>query len=588
MATQRIESGRVQMASVGGVPMQQITPRQIDYTTAANIQARGANQLSQVIDRMSQTAFQVAGELSKQAAMEDVANTPLTPEQLEAAKNGDMSQLGIGGSRLNIYDATVRKARSFELASAFDTEAKAEVVKILSDVENGGATSEQTAQKLNTMTNGFTQSLAQVDPDAALKFKASMGVYANTVMAEAHKSEMKRAKEKQGLLLESNFTNTMKLLMPTLEQGFYVDANGQEQPIEPVLEVLRKNVSDSAFAAGGLPMAKEYLAKFDKEVKDGKINVATKILLTEEYMRDPSIGMERVLAGDFGRFSPVWMMMDEDDKKAVRDNYASAIKARKEGIELSLGNSQRQGDQILRQIYLAPNVASMNQLFTQLNGLPVSPSTISQARSFIRTMSTEGRATDDLAAFGRVTQRIALGVATQEEIISGPFSNATKRTLIGQQSNPGNAINAGISRINSAVNIQSADLPPEFADAATRELAVRTRSELSQQLYDFARTPDEKGMLPNNTALEAKSKALALQAKTNMSSAFTTVANTNRSTAVLMLKELQGVDLNDDAAVAAAFAKATARKANPTNITAARSAVENYRKNIKQSGEGSK
>jgi hypothetical protein len=111
---------------------------------------------------------------------------------------------------------------------------------------------------------------------------------------------------------------------------------------------------------------------------------------------------------------------------------------------------------------------------------------------------------------------------------------------------------------------------------------------LSQQLYDFARTPDEKGMLPNNTALEAKSKALALQAKTNMSSAFTTVANTNRSTAVLMLKELQGVDLNDDAAVSAAFAKATARKANPTNITAARSAVENFRKNIKQSGEGSK
>lgn len=67
------------MAGVGGVPMQQITPRQIDYTTAANIQARGANQLAQVIDRMSQNAFQMAGELSKQAAMEDVANTPLTP-----------------------------------------------------------------------------------------------------------------------------------------------------------------------------------------------------------------------------------------------------------------------------------------------------------------------------------------------------------------------------------------------------------------------------------------------------------------------------------------------------------------------------
>jgi hypothetical protein len=55
-----------------------------------------------------------------------------------------------------------------------------------------------------------------------------------------------------------------------------------------------------------------------------------------------------------------------------------------------------------------------------------------------------------------------------------------------------------------------------------------------------------------------------------------------------MLPALNGVDLTDEAAVSAVFAAATAKKANPTNITSARIAVENYRKNIKQSGEGSK
>jgi hypothetical protein len=340
MATQRIESGRVQMAGVGGVPMQQITPRQIDYTTAANIQARGANQLAQVIDRMSQTAFQVAGELSKQAAMEDVANTPLTPEQLEAAKNGDMSQLGIGGSRLNIYDATVRKARSFELASAFDTEAKAEVVKILSDIENGGATSEQAANKLNTMTRGFSQSLAKVDGDAALKFAASMGVYANTVMAEAYKSEQKRAKEKQALLLESNFSNTMKLVEPALAQGFYVDANG-EQPIEPLLEVYRKNISDSAFAAGGLPLANQYLVKFDAAVAEAKVNAATKVALGDEYMADPVLGLQRLMKGELGRMSGVFMMMPQDDKGKVIANYMVAINQRDSAEKTALEDQKQ-------------------------------------------------------------------------------------------------------------------------------------------------------------------------------------------------------------------------------------------------------
>jgi hypothetical protein len=329
------------MAGVGGVPMQQITPRQIDYTTTANIQARGANQLAQVIDRMSQNAFQVAGDLSRQAAMEDVASNPLTPEQLEMAKNGDMSQLGIGGSRLNIFDATVRKARSFELASAFDTEAKAEVVKILSDVENGTATSQSAAQKLNTMTRGFSQSLAQVDADAALKFTASMGVYANTVMAEAYKSEQKRTKEKQALLLESNFSNTMKLVEPALSQGFYVDASGQEQPIEPLLDVYRKNISDTAFAAGGLPMANQYLAKFDKQVAEGKVNAATKVALGDDYMADPVMGLQRLMKGDLGRMSGVFMTMPQDDKSKVIANYMVAINQR-DSAEKAVQEDQKQ------------------------------------------------------------------------------------------------------------------------------------------------------------------------------------------------------------------------------------------------------
>jgi hypothetical protein len=294
-----------------------------------------------MVDRMSQSAFQTAGELFKQAAMQDVANTPLTPEQLEAAKNGDMSQLGVGGSPLNIYSATVRKARSFELASAFDTEAKAEVVKILSDIENGGATSKTAAEKLNTMTRGFSQSLAQVDPDAALKFTASMGVYSNTVMAEAYKTEQKRNKEKQGLLLESNFTNTMKLVEPALAQGFYVDADGAEQPIEPLLDVYRKNISDTAFAAGGLTMANQYLTKFDQQVAEGKVNAATKVAMGDDYMADPVVGLQRLMKGDLGRMSGVFLSMPQDDKSKVIANYMVAINQRDSADKAALEDQKQ-------------------------------------------------------------------------------------------------------------------------------------------------------------------------------------------------------------------------------------------------------
>jgi hypothetical protein len=227
------------------------------------------------------------------------------------------------------------------LASAFDTEAKGEVVKIMSDVENGKLTSEQAAEKLNTLTTGYSQSLAMADGDAALKFTASMGVYANTVMAEAYKSEQKRTKEKNALLLESNFSNTMKLVEPALLQGFYVDAEGAEQPIEPLLEVYRKNISDSAFAAGGLPLANQYLAKFDAAVAEGKINAATKVAMGDDYMADPVMGLQRLMKGDLGRMSGVFMNMPQDDKSKVVANYMVAVNQRDSAEKTAL-ESQKQ------------------------------------------------------------------------------------------------------------------------------------------------------------------------------------------------------------------------------------------------------
>jgi hypothetical protein len=330
----------MQLRSVGGVPMTQISPREVDYV-GVRAQAETANTLSKIVDRMSQSAFEMAGKAVQERAMFDVATNRLTPEQLEIAKNGDMAQLGIGSSNFNLYDATVRKARSFELASAFDKEAKSEIVKIMDDVQNGRMTSEQAGVKINNLSNGYSNSLAKADPDASLKLAASIGVYANTVMAEAYKAEQTRNKEKQGLLVDSDFTNTMKLVEPALAQGFYVDANGAEQPIEQLLAVHRKNLSDSAFAAGGLTMANQYLAKFDAQVAEAKINAATKMALGDEYMADPVVGLNLLRSGNLGRMSGVFMNMPQDDKSKVVANFMVAINQR-DSVEKAAVENQKQ------------------------------------------------------------------------------------------------------------------------------------------------------------------------------------------------------------------------------------------------------
>lgn len=327
MATGRIESGQISMRGAGGVPMQQISMQQADVSQPFRVAAQGDSALAQLVDRMGQSAMQMSGELFKEQAMIDVANNPLTPEQLELAKNGDMSFLK-SGSALNIYDATLRKARSMELTGAFDTEAKAEVVKIQADIEAGTLTSQQAAEKLNTLTAGFAKSLAQVDADAALRFTASMGVYSKTVMAEAYKLETKRRKEKEGVLLEADYSNTMKLVEPAIEQGFVVDASGREIPVDSILDVHRKSFVDKAFNVGGLQMAQDMSLKFDKAVAEAKVNAATKIALGDDYMADPEMGLQRLRKGDLGRMSAVFMGMPQDDKSKVVANFMVAVNQR--------------------------------------------------------------------------------------------------------------------------------------------------------------------------------------------------------------------------------------------------------------------
>jgi len=327
MATGRIESGQISLRAAGGVPMQQIGMQQTDYGAQFRQEAQGQNALAQLVDRMSSSAMQMAGEFFKEQAMIDVANNPLTPDQLEMAKNGDMSFLQ-GGSRLNLYDATLRKARSMELSSAFDTEAKAKVVEIQADVEAGTLNSKQAAEKLNTMAAGFAKSLAQVDADAALRFTASMGVYSKTVMAEAYKLEAKRKKELAGLALEADYTNTIKLVEPAIGQGFVVDASGKEIPVDNILAVHRKSFVDKAFVAGGLQMAQQYGEKFDKAVAEAKVNAATKIALGDAYMDDSVIGLNKLRSGDLGRMSAVFMAMPQDDKDKVVANFMTAVSQR--------------------------------------------------------------------------------------------------------------------------------------------------------------------------------------------------------------------------------------------------------------------
>jgi hypothetical protein len=383
MATQRIESGQMQLRSVGGVPMVQAQQQQVDFI-GPRVAAQGATQLSQILDRMSASAFQMAGALRQQEGLQYAAQNPLTSEQIQLAKDGVTFGMGadptasVRTGSLNIFDQAVAKARSLELSGHFEIEGRNELVKLLADVEAGNATSEQVSAKIKTMSDGFSKSLANIDPEASIKFRATMATHGNTVLNAAYKAELDRAKAQRIAKFDSDFDSSVRLLEATVSQGSWTDSTGQQRSIDELADVFRKNVLTQSLLLGDKALQMEYSTKFEGALRNAKINAVTKALTTDQNMMDPEATMAKLRNGDLGNMSPVLKDLITNDFDAVAKvtaNYMVAVNNKKSLADAKAAEIKRNGEaqaiNLLEQIFPLPDGSpKKKQLIAQLTTLP--------------------------------------------------------------------------------------------------------------------------------------------------------------------------------------------------------------------------
>ena len=325
MAT-RLTSGNVQVRQVGGVPMQQINQQQTNYMVAANAQAQEANTLARILDDMSNSIGEYAAKKRFEEGLQFAAENPLTPEQLQLAKDGMPSAIpGVGkiSSDVGYFGQALKKARSLELSSHFEVEGRNELTKLLADVQNGIVTSDQVGAKIATMTEGYAKSLATVDPEASIKFRATMATHGNTVLNSAYEAELKRAKAQRIAKFDMDFDNGVRLLEAAVSQ--------QPEMIDQIADVFRTNVNNQSMLLGDAGLQKEYSTKFETALRNAKIQALTKEFTSDKYMADPLMTLKKIEGGDAGKLSPVLQqlkMMDNDAVAKVTANFMVAVNQR--------------------------------------------------------------------------------------------------------------------------------------------------------------------------------------------------------------------------------------------------------------------
>lgn len=372
-----LQPGRVELTGIPAAVTPQVSAPSIDYV---GLRAAGQYQqtVAQTLDRLSGQLFGIARQAAQEAGYQYVADNPITPQQLEAAKLGDTTPLiARGGS---VFDQAVRKARAFELSSSFEAEARTRLTGMLQAAEEGKVTSEQISAAIGSLMNGYSKSLSQVDPEASLKFRASIATAGNTVLAKAAETELKRAKAERLVKFDRDFDNSARLLEAAVSQGFWMDpTTNSKRSVDELADVYRQSITTGALLLGDVALQRQYSDKFEAAFKQAKINAVTKFITTDEAMlADPEATLKRINAGDVGKMSDVvkgMLVSDFDSLAKVQANFMTAANNRNTLQQRARDEVKRQGEaqavNLLEQIFpLQENDPKRRALVRELTALP--------------------------------------------------------------------------------------------------------------------------------------------------------------------------------------------------------------------------
>jgi hypothetical protein len=317
------ETGRVAVSPVPNVPggaaprMRYPEQRQEIATEAA---ARYQGTLSQVLDKMGETAFGYAEKFSQMAGMQFAAENPLTAEQLGAMSAGNMSGISLG-SPMNAYGMALRKARAIELSAHAEVDGRSQLVKLLDAAERGEVDTNTILDKVTAITNGYGQSLARVDPDASFKYRASMATLGSRVVDKAAEIDGRKRLLTNSVALERDYQNTLRSV------SLY---SGSSAPIDPTtnlpinvdqfIDAEKKRFLNNAVMLVGVQGAERYAAKMNKDMSDVKVSSITEGLVRSGMSNDGS-AITRLQNGDAGPLTASYQSLLPEERAKVMANF---------------------------------------------------------------------------------------------------------------------------------------------------------------------------------------------------------------------------------------------------------------------------
>lgn len=286
MADLRLQSGRVQAQNISSLPQPNMNfgqrQPQIEYQAAAET----SSVLSRTLSSLSSQMFTTAEKLSDSAAAEFVIQNPPSEKQLIAMSKGDPAGFQKKFT-LNAFGAAVQKFQENELSA----HAEIELIKKVNEVQQNidlGRDKNGVAYEVNTkrviedfkaMSDGWAESLAQISPDAAYKYRATAATHVNRLITASAKKEnqLNLAKNKIKIIddVDNGFTNTITNIIKN--GNVYSEKDGRYITINEQIAAEREALVSRSLPLGGadaVQYAIERANAIESAIKQGVLEEA--------------------------------------------------------------------------------------------------------------------------------------------------------------------------------------------------------------------------------------------------------------------------------------------------------------------------
>ena len=295
----KIESGRVGVNNAPSAALPVVNYPAITPEIALIGQAKYQGTVADKLSRMSSILYNEGQQLSQRAGLQFAAENPMTKDQLIAMSKGDMSTVALG-SPINVFDSAVRKIRAFELSAHAEAEAIPKLEDIQMRAQMGQLDFEQVRDQIKAVTDGYGSALAEVDPESAFKYRATLATVGNKIIEETAKNETKKRYMANQIKVERNYQSFLKLAEQVYDGQNQVDpTTGQVISKDDVVDALAGNFLGNATALIGVNNTAAYQAKVIKDLTDTKTNALAKYI-ADDFGQDPEAFM-KLRSGNAGQ-----------------------------------------------------------------------------------------------------------------------------------------------------------------------------------------------------------------------------------------------------------------------------------------------